>query len=74
MSITHKALQASLEADSRLTSMGVLCQPSTSLDAELWAAWTKAVQQEKPLLFSQSSESNSIQSQQESFPETPEGS
>lgn len=46
MSTTHKQAQAMLEADLRLTSMGVLCPMArSSRDDEWLAAWTKASQQ-----------------------------
>lgn len=38
MPTTHKQLESMMQADSRMTSKGVLCSRNTELDA-LWAEW-----------------------------------
>lgn len=41
MSTTQKAMKDRMEADSWLTSKGVLSKPDTSRDAEWWAELTR---------------------------------
>jgi len=43
MTTTLKALQDRMEADLRLTSMGVLSSQNTSQDAEWWGEWIKTL-------------------------------